>query len=148
MRRRQGGAPFRRDDLDVTREGWTSSWTPTEAEFQDLFVTIAKRLGWAFLAHVADSRRMDLRSTGGLPDWFAVNPQLRRQIWVELKGWGGKATDEQRAFVQAINDAGGEAYIVTTSGDYGRDLAAISDLLSMAPADVARSSRRGADCAR
>lgn len=148
MRRQRGGNPYRRDETTVVREGWTSSWTPTEAEFQDLFVELATKLGWQNLVHVADSRSMDIRSAEGVPDWYLDHPLLRRQIWVELKGWGGKATDQQRSFVQRVNAAGGEAYVVTTTGDHARDMLAISELLSWTRDDVARLARTGAQSAR
>jgi hypothetical protein len=124
---RRGGYRQRAEDLVET--AFSHAWTPTEDEFTELFLDIATRAGWTFRAHVHDSRRMDLRSTPGLPDWFMVNPAQKRTAWFELKGFAGKASDEQRAFIAAINDAGGEAYLVATTGDYPRDAAAIAELL-------------------
>jgi hypothetical protein len=148
VRRQRGGNPYRRDETVVVREGWTSSWTPTEAEFQDLFVELATKLGWVNLVHVADSRSMDIRSAPGVADWYICHRTLRRQIWVELKGWGGKARDDQREFVGHVNASGGEAYVVTTSGDHARDLLSLSELLSWTREDVARMARDGAESAR
>lgn len=128
---RRPGRPraFRPDAIALAAEAFYAPWTPTEAEFTELFLDIATRAGWELRAHVHDSRHMDLRSTPGLPDWFMVNPGQRRCAWFELKGWAGTASDQQRAFITAINDAGGEAYLVGTTGDQAQDGAAIAQLL-------------------
>lgn len=118
---------------DLVPMAWHHPWTPTEAEMTDLFLDIAERTGWTIRAHVHDSRAMDLRSTTGLPDWFMVNVGQKRTAWFELKGFGGLATVEQREFLRAINDAGGEAYLVGTSGDRAMDLTRIAELLQARP---------------
>lgn len=123
--------PYRPDPVELAGEAFTSSWTPTEAEFEALFLEIAEKLGWPaeLRYHTRDSRR----SREGYPDWHLVNPSQGRSLFVELKGWGGKASDAQRRWIGALDAVGGEAYIVTTTGDYGRDAAAIAELLRVRP---------------
>lgn len=115
----------------LAREAFYAPWTPTEAEFTRLFLRIARSKGWPkeLRYHVRDSRG----SQRGYPDWHLIHPGQGRSIFVELKGWGGSATDAQRTWCAAINDAGGEAYIVKTTGDYAQDAASISQLLSHRP---------------
>ena len=115
---------YRRDPADIVPMAWTAPWTPTEAEFTRLVLQVARAKGWKHRYHTHDSRR----SSRGFPDWVMVNPGQRRILYLELKGWGGKVSDEQREWLTALADAGGEAYIVTTTGDKARDMAALMEL--------------------
>lgn len=119
-----------RPEPDVER-AFTSTWTPTEAEFEELFLDVATKLGWPpeLRYHTHDSRR----SREGFPDWVLVHPIQRRTIFVELKGWSGKPSDAQREWLAALDWSGSEAYLVTTTGDYARDGAAIAELLRRRP---------------
>lgn len=128
MSRLRGGK-YRRDPDDIVPMAWNHPWTPTEQELTDLFLEVAHALGWSRAYHTHDSRR----SAPGFPDWVMVHPGQRRILFVELKGFGGLASEDQRAWLADINDAGGEGYLVTTSGDQARDLAAIADLLRSRP---------------
>lgn len=120
---------FIRDELDMVPMAWHAPWTPTEAEFTDLFLEVAARKGWTHAYHTHDSRR----STAGFPDWVITNPVQRRVVFAELKGFAGSASDEQRDWLAALADAGAEAYLITTTGDFARDVAAIGELLSARP---------------
>lgn len=124
--------PYRANAEDLVPIAWTAPWTPTEAEFMALFVEIADAKGWRRY-HTRDSRG----SNPGFPDLVLVSPAQRRVVFVELKAFGGKATDEQRSWLASLDVAGAEAYLVRTTGDYARDAASISELLSSRP-------RRGA----
>jgi hypothetical protein len=109
---------------------WTHPWTPTEGEMTQLLLDIAERTGWEKRYHTYDARR----SAPGFPDWVLVNRSQKRILFVELKGFGGAASDEQRDFLAAINDAGGEGYLIGTSGDQALDLTRIAELLQRRPA--------------
>lgn len=114
---------------DLVPMAWHSPWTPTEAEFTRLFLQIARAHGWARRYHTRDSRG----SGRGFPDWVLVHTGQRRVLFVELKGWAGRASDEQRAWLADLNAAGAEAYLLTTTSDYARDAASISELLARRP---------------
>lgn len=120
---------YRPDAVVLAAAAFAHPWTPTEAEMTELFLEIAGRTGWGFRYHTFDARR----SAPGFPDWVLVNVRQRRVIFVELKGFGGLASVEQRDFLRAINDAGGEAYLVGTSGDRAMDLTGIAALLQGRP---------------
>lgn len=121
---------YRRDPAAIVPMAWYSPWTPTEAEFTRLFLRVARAKGWTRWYHTHDSRRSDR----GFPDWVLVHPGQRRVIFVELKGFAGSASDEQRAWLGDLNAAGAEAYLVSSSMDYARDVAAIGQLLTARPA--------------
>lgn len=119
--------PVRAEDLVPI--AWTSPWTPTEAEFTRLVLRIARAKGWTRRYHTHNSRRSDR----GFPDWVLVHPGQRRVLFLELKGWAGSATDEQRDWLGDLNDAGAEAYLVKTTGDYALDAARLTELFSHRP---------------
>ena len=121
-------SPIRDEDAIVTM-AWTQPWTPTEAEFTDLFLEIAAAKGWHHAYHVHDSRR----SLAGFPDWVMMHTLQQRICFVELKGFGGVASDAQRDYLAAVNDAGGEGYLIGTTGDYAQDASRIAELLSERP---------------
>lgn len=117
---------YRRTAEQLVPDAWFRPWTPTEAEFTRLFLRIARAKGWTRRYHTHDARR----STRGFPDWVLVNPAQRRVLFVELKGWHGTPSEEQREWLMALDQAGAEAYLLGTSGDFARDAASIGELLS------------------
>ena len=114
---------------DLIPMAWHSPWTPTEAEFTRLFLKIARAKGWTRRYHTRDSRG----SGRGFPDWVLVNREQRRLLFVELKGWAGKASDEQRAWLGDLDAVGAEAYLLSTTNDFARDAASIMELLTRKP---------------
>ena len=130
------GRAFRRAEDVLAREAFYSPWTPTEAEFTELFLAIASTLHWERRYHTYDSRR----SPGGFPDWVLVHPGQRRVLFVELKGFGGLVSDEQRAWIGDLDAAGAEAYIVRTTNDYAQDAHGIAQLLRERPPRVPRGT--------
>lgn len=73
----------------------------SEAEFQSEVVTLASRLGW-MAYHTHDSRK----SAAGYPDLTLA--RRGRLILAELKTEKGKASAEQQAWIDEVND-GAEA---------------------------------------
>ena len=114
---------------DLVPGAWYSPWTPTEAEFTRLFLKVARSKGWTRRYHTRDSRG----SGRGFPDWVLVNTAQRRLLFVELKGFAGTASEEQRDWLRDLDAVGVEAYLLTTTGDYARDAASIVELLTRKP---------------
>lgn len=117
-------ARYVRDDADLVPMAWTDPWTPTEAEFTRLVLQVARAKGWTMRYHTHDSRR----SSRGFPDWVMVCPTQRRILFLELKGFAGKPSEEQTAWLMALADTGAEAYLVTTTGDKAHDMAALAEM--------------------
>lgn len=113
-----------RRDEDIVPGAWSDPWTPTEAEFTRLMLQLARAKGWARRYHTHDSRR----SSRGFPDWVMVHRAQRRILFLELKGWAGKASEEQLAWLEDLAAAGAEAYLVSTTGDKAHDMAALAEL--------------------
>ena len=114
---------------ELVTMAFTQPWTPTEHEFSALFIEIAEAKGWKRRYHTHDSRR----SPGGFPDWVLVHPVQHRVIFAELKGFGGMASEEQRAWLADLAAAGAEAYLIGTTGDYAHDAARLAELFSAKP---------------
>lgn len=101
----------------------------SEAQFQAWVVRRARRLGWQRQFHVLRSQVKEGRwttntSSPGVPDLWLLRPP--RLIVLELKRWGGKATDEQSAWIAGLQKVPGvDAYVV----DPG-DAADVLDLLA------------------
>lgn len=127
---------YRRTAEQLIPDAWNRPWTPTEAEFTRLVLRIARAKGWTRRYHTHDSRR----STRGFPDWVMVHPGQRRVLFLELKGWAGSASEEQRAWMQDLHTAGAEAYIVSTSGDWPRDMAVLVELFTRRPPPEPRAA--------
>jgi hypothetical protein len=115
---------YRRDPADIVPGAWTDPWTPTEAEFTRLVLQVARAKGWSRRYHTHDSRR----SSRGFPDWVMVCTAQKRILFLELKGFGGKLGDEQRDWLADLNACGGEAYLVSTTGDKAHDMAALAEM--------------------
>jgi hypothetical protein len=75
----------------------------SEAAFQAEVVRLAKALGWLVFS-TWDSRH----SPAGEPDLRLVRDRV---IWAELKSEKGKPTVLQKAALEALADAGAEAYL-------------------------------------
>jgi hypothetical protein len=75
----------------------------TEAQWQSQVVQLAKLYGWR-VYHTHDSRR----SEPGFPDLVLVR---ERVVYAELKTEKGKTSPHQKAWVQALTEAGQEVYL-------------------------------------
>jgi hypothetical protein len=84
----------------------------TEREFEAAVVDVARLFGWR-VAHFRPAQtqkgwRTPVSYDGkGWPDLVLVR---ERVVYVELKGHGGRVSNEQREWLQALVDAGQEAY--------------------------------------
>lgn len=76
----------------------------TERSWQGQVVEAAQLLGWRTY-HTYDSRRSD----AGFPDLVLV--RRPRVIFAELKSDRGKLTDDQRAWLQALDGCNVERYV-------------------------------------
>lgn len=103
----------------------------TEKQFQAWVVRRARERGWKLQFHVLRSQVQGVwvtnTSTPGIPDlWLLRPPQL---VVLELKRWGGKATDEQAKWIAGLQKVPGiEAYVV--SPEHAED---VLDLLAPLP---------------
>ena len=86
----------------------------TEAQFQAAVIDYARRNLWR-VHHHHDSRRqvrpgvlVGDRDASGYPDLTCVR---ERVLWAELKRDGGRLSVAQSAWINALRDAGQEAYI-------------------------------------
>lgn len=75
--------------------------TLTEKQWQKQVEEWARRGGWRVF-HVYDM----VRSAGGWPDLVLVKPG-RRVIYAELKKYGGRVTDQQKAWLADLENAEG-----------------------------------------
>ena len=80
-----------------------------EGAFQSMVIDLAVWLGWP--RDLVFHPRVMWSSRRGYPDLTLVNPTQRRLLWLELKAARTKITPAQQYWVQAIREAGGEAYI-------------------------------------
>lgn len=78
----------------------------TEAEFQAQVVEAAELYGW-YTHHTFDSRR----SNPGFPDLVLVHPKRGFVIFAELKSEKGRVTREQSAWIDALTQAGADAFV-------------------------------------
>lgn len=102
---------------------------PIEEQLRQLWRELIAGIGgksW----HQHDSRRSD----EGWPDESTVIPghvpSGNRLLFLELKAPGKQPTPEQRECLQLLADAGQEVYLVTSTGDRGRDLLQLAELLN------------------
>jgi hypothetical protein len=95
---------------------------PLEEQLRQLWRSLVNHRG-GFSWHTSDSRRSD----EGWPDESTL--VHGRLLFVELKAPRGQPTDKQRETMQLLSDAGQEVYLVTSTGDYGRDAVALAALL-------------------
>lgn len=70
-----------------------------EKQFQEAVIEYARLTGW-LVYHTYDSRR----SQPGFPDLVMLKG--RRSLYVELKSEKGKVTDNQKAWLAALREAG------------------------------------------
>jgi hypothetical protein len=100
----------------------------TEKELQSAVMDTARRLGW-LRAHFTPAEtskgwRTPVSGDGkGFPDLVLVR---ERVVFVELKGHGGRVSQEQKEWLEALDRAGAECYLWTpsswTSGEIERVL--------------------------
>ncbi len=76
----------------------------TERQFQGGVEQLLRLYGWRYY-HTHDSRR----SSAGFPDLCAVRGS--RLVFIELKTETGRVSDEQKAWLADIENAGVEAYV-------------------------------------
>ena len=96
---------------------------PIEEQLRQLWRELIASVGgksW----HQHDSRRSD----EGWPDESTVIG--KRLLFLELKAPGKQPTPEQRECLQLLAGAGQEVYLVTSTGDRGRDLLQLAELLN------------------
>lgn len=85
----------------------------TEAQFQATVVDLAQVTGW-MVAHFRPARtnngwRTPVAGDGkGFPDLVLVRDRV---IFAELKSDRGRLSDDQTAWIGALNTAGAEAYV-------------------------------------
>lgn len=82
----------------------------TEKQFMAAVVEYAKRLGY-FVFHPLAMKG----SEAGYPDLTLIHMKKERIIWIECKSEAGRLTKEQKLWLGAIEDAGGEVYIFRPS---------------------------------
>jgi hypothetical protein len=92
---------------------WLRPWTwgaitgpfkQPERSFQRQVIAYAEIRGWRWY-HVPDSRR----STAGFPDLVLV--RRPRVVWAELKSQRGKATEDQRDWLDDLRASGQHVYL-------------------------------------
>lgn len=76
----------------------------TEAEFQAAVVEFLRLKGW-LVFHPYDSRK----SEPGFPDLVCVKDRV---VWVELKVDGGRLSPHQRKWLDKLEAAGEETYVM------------------------------------
>lgn len=77
---------------------------PTEAQWQQTVVELAKLCGW-LVYHTYDSRR----SEPGFPDLVLVREQ--RLVFAELKTDRGRIRPEQQEWLERLHETGAEVYV-------------------------------------
>lgn len=91
-----------------------TTWTPSEKEFQENVVALAKTLGY-MVYHPYDSRR----STPGYPDLTLVKG--RRLIMAELKTATGKVSAHQQEWIDALGQVDGQLQVVVWRPEHWLD---------------------------
>lgn len=76
----------------------------TEKDFQAAVVEFLRLKGW-LVYHPYDSRR----SEPGFPDLVCVR---ERVVWIELKVDGGRLSPHQRKWLDQLENAGQETYVL------------------------------------
>lgn len=91
----------------------------SEKQFQAWVVRRARERGWARQFHVLRAQVQGVwvtnTSAPGVPDLWLLRPP--RLIVLELKRWGGKATDEQSAWIAGLQKVPGVDAFVVDPGD-------------------------------
>lgn len=91
----------------------------SEKQFQAWVVRRARERGWARQFHVLRAQVQGVwvtnTSAPGVPDLWLLRPP--RLIVLELKRWGGKATDEQAAWIAGLQKVPGVDAFVVDPGD-------------------------------
>ena len=77
---------------------------PSEREFQQAIIDLAKANGW-LVYHTYDSRR----SEPGFPDLVLTNG--RRVVFAEVKTNGGRTTEAQERWLRLLSDANADVFV-------------------------------------
>jgi hypothetical protein len=135
---RRGAYRHRAEDL--IPDAWVDPWPeghPRHAELIDLWITIAKAVGYRITC-THDSRTEHWGADSGWPDLFLARRGRAYAIEIKTPGYPD-VTDEQRSWLADLDAIPGvTAAVFRTSGDRARDMAVISDILSSAPAALPR----------
>lgn len=92
-------------DPELATKAATKNAT-NEKDFQRDVIRAAEALGWKVHHEV-----FSLGTRPGYPDLTLAHPN-HGVLWLELKGPKGRIADEQQAWIESLQDAGQEAYIV------------------------------------
>lgn len=79
----------------------------TEDEFTRWFLELCQLTGWSYRYHTHDSRKSDK----GWPDWVLGRPSTGEIMFVELKGWRGRATRDQKKWLGFLESVGLETHL-------------------------------------
>lgn len=123
---RRGGGWRTQPDVAAAFGSAYDPGRPIEEQLRQLWRELVAGVGgrsW----HQHDSRRSD----EGWPDESTIIGT--RLLFLELKAPDGKPTEAQRECLQLLDTAGQEVYLVTSSGDRGRDLVMLAELLNRVP---------------
>ena len=118
--RRRGWKPI--PDVAAAFRSSYDERRPLEEQFRQVYRELVRRMGgqsW----HTHDSRRSDT----GWPDESTVLGS--RLFFVELKSPGEQPTETQRECHQLLTRAGQQVYVITSTGDRGRDQVALAAFL-------------------
>ena len=80
----------------------------TEAEFQAWVVEVAQRFGWkvwhvpAPMVHAGKRGWVGAKQGAGISDLILISDHPPRMIFAEIKREGGKLSDKQQEFLQAV----------------------------------------------
>jgi len=125
-------------DQDLVPMAWSHPWDPTHRQLVELWLEIAKALGY-LVTVTHDSRQEHWGADSGWPDIFAV--RAGHAFAIEIKVPPDKPTDEQRAWLDRLGAVPGITEAVfRSSGDRARDLAVIADILRLAVPTVPRGT--------
>ena len=118
--RRRGWKPI--PDVAAAFRSSYDQGRPIEEQLRQLYRELVRRMGgrsW----HTHDSRRSDT----GWPDESTVLGS--RLFFVELKAPGCELSETQRECHQLLTRAGQLVYVITSTGDRGRDQVALAAFL-------------------
>jgi hypothetical protein len=92
-------------------------WTMSESQLQEAIIELAHLQGWRVM-HARKQQGIDKRwrtayggDGVGWPDLCLVSGDRRGIMWVECKSDIGKLTSEQAAWISAIQESGGSAFV-------------------------------------
>ena len=80
----------------------------TERDVQTAIVEVLRKMGWE-VRPTSDKRRSIMP---GMPDLYCRHYGRKRRVWLEVKGPGGKPSQDQLDWIERERAAGGEVHIV------------------------------------